>query len=101
MAIEREYQVRDYLIKKVKEIGGEARKIRYENRKGCADWMVLFGDIYLVELKGTKGKLSVSQARDIERLRKIDVPVQVINSKAGIDRFIKDVTWHYWFMREA
>ena len=101
MAIEREYQIKDYVVRKVKELGGVARKIKYENRNGCPDWLVVFGMIYLVELKSTHGKLRTSQAREIKKMKDVDVEVHVINSKAGIDSFIREIKWSFWLMREV
>jgi len=89
MAI-RERDVKDYFLKMLKTLPGKhiARKLSYENRIGAPDWMVIYNDIYLVELKKSDGKLSVGQEREIKRIEDAGSEVYVLMSYDDVDYFI-------------
>lgn len=96
-----EREVKKYFIKRLKDFSSDvvARKINYENGRGCPDWMVIFYDIYLVELKGTEGKLRKSQQNEIKNMAKTNVKVHVIDSKAKVDEFVRTIEWSSWILR--
>ena len=74
-------------------IGAYARKIIYENRRGCPDWMVVHnGYIYLVELKSPTGKLTITQVNEHARiLTEGDFQVTVLKTYNDIDKFIEEI----------
>jgi len=88
MAI-RERDVKDYLLVMLNSIGAHARKIKYENRIGCPDWLVVKNGIYLVELKGPKGKLSVGQEREFKRIEDAGDTVHILMNYDDVDDFIE------------
>ena len=96
-----EREVTKYFLEKLKEVGAEARKIKYENRRGCPDWMVVYEVLYLVELKSTKGQLDPFQKREKERFEKLNVEVLVIRSKKDVDTFIRDIQWTFWIYEDT
>ncbi len=90
MAI-KERDVKEYFLKMVASIGGLARKIKYENRNGCPDWMVTHEGIYLVELKRPKGGLTIIQNNERNRILKHGGYVYVVHSYDEVDDFIEDI----------
>jgi hypothetical protein len=85
-----ESAVRSYLLRRVKEHGGEVRKVRWIGRRGAPDEVVLAnGKHPLVELKKPKGgKLEPHQAREHARLRKAAFEVCVLWTFEDVDKFI-------------
>lgn len=96
----RESTIEKYLVKKVKECGGEIRKLKWIGRRGAPDRLVGFrqkmsgpfvnqmGNHILIELKATGKKPDAHQLREIEKLRNINFQVWVIDSKRKVDKFI-------------
>jgi hypothetical protein len=105
----RESEVEKYLVKRVKELGGEVRKVKWEGRRGAPDRIVMLpetrnpeddnpemGRTIWVELKRPGGKATFpknaheeAQHREHERMRKMGQRVAVIDSKAGVDEVLK------------
>lgn len=85
-----EKEIENYLVDAVKAIGGMVRKIKFVNRRGCPDRLVIHNGSHFVELKRPKGgKLSKLQEREIETMREHGASVHVINTKALVDKFIE------------
>lgn len=87
----RESVIEKYLVKRVKERGGEVRKVKWLDRRGAPDRLVLFctGDLHLVELKATGKKLEPHQGREHRRLQRLGVQVWVLDSIEAVDRFLR------------
>jgi hypothetical protein len=82
----RESVIEQALYKRVLLLCGEIRKLSYVGRRGAPDRMVVLpGRLVLVELKATDKTPDPHQAREIERLRNLGVPVVVISSFDDID----------------
>lgn len=91
---EREKDGERYLVKRVQQLGGIVRKVRWLDRPGAPDRFVAFPEMrvpvgrvvpaeqWFVEMKAPDGSLKPHQAREIERLRKVGVGVKVLY---GID----------------
>lgn len=82
-----------YLKRRVKETGGETRKVKWLGRRGAPDRLVgwpLHGCAFFVEMKEADQPwgLQDHQAREIEWLRACGFHVVVLSSKAEIDDFI-------------
>jgi hypothetical protein len=95
---ERESDIEDYLVGKVKAMGGEVRKVKWEGRNGAPDRLVMLPEEYgpdttiWVELKAPGRGLIFpatpherQQHREHDRMRKMGQRVEVIDSYAGVD----------------
>jgi hypothetical protein len=103
----RESTIEDYLVKRVKERGGEVRKVTWQGRKGAPDRFVMLpprttGSLakYIdraiwVELKA-EGLAALfphtpherQQHREHERMRAMGQRVVVVDSYAGVDEVL-------------
>lgn len=99
----RESDIEKYLVKRVKELGGEIRKVKWIGRQGAPDRLVMlpevevgrFGDAIWVELKAP-GKAATfpadaherKQAREHKRMRAMGQRVEVVDSLEGVDRVL-------------
>lgn len=91
----RERDIERALIKRVKEVGGEVRKVVWQGRRGAPDRLVLLPKnrrrarpLVFVELKAPKGKVSRLQALEHEILARYGVRVIVLNSIEQIEEVI-------------
>lgn len=85
----RESEIEDYLIKRVKELGGEVRKLKWIGRVGAPDRFVgVFGKNFIIELKATGKKPRAYQWREILFLRDCGMVVWVADSIAAIDEIL-------------
>jgi hypothetical protein len=94
----REGQVRAHLVKRVKEVGGEIRKVQWVGRKSAPDELVMLpaispyhgddGKSVFVELKATG--LAATFPNDAhERMRKFGLRVVVIDSIEGVEELLR------------
>lgn len=113
----RERDIEDYLVKRVKSMGGEVRKVKWIGRKNAPDRVVMLpGRVrvtppdntgfsrlagvdlpktYWVELKPFGGLATFpknaherAQAREHKRMRDVGQHVVVIDSFAGVDALL-------------
>jgi len=97
----RESDIEKYLVKRVKELGGECRKIQFIGRPGAPDRLVMLPEEYFpvrhmlrhaltlwVELKAPGKKAEPHQLREHARMRKMGQRVVVIDSLAGVDEVL-------------
>ena len=87
----REKEIEQYLVKKVKEIGGKAFKFTSPGNNGVPDRMVCLpgGRIFFVELKAPGGKTRPDQNNQIKKLHDLGCEVFVIDNKETINRLIE------------
>lgn len=97
-----ERDVVKYLSKRVKQMGGEARKVRWEGRNSAPDWLVMLpaiqhpgvidldapGRTIWIELKAPGKKPTAAQAREHERMRKMGQRVEVVDSFERVDEVL-------------
>ena len=91
----RESEIEKYLVKSVKEVGGEVRKVKWLGRNGAPDRLVMLpprdreenGTIW-VELKATGKVPEPHQLREHERMRAVSQIVVVIDSTEGVDALL-------------
>ena len=103
----RESSIEDYLVRRVRELGGEVRKVQWIGRKGAPDRLVMlppgivvypgpeFGYTIWVELKA-EGLAALfphtpherQQHREHERMRAMGQLVVVIDSYAGVEELL-------------
>ena len=90
----RESKVEEHLVKRVKALGGEVRKVGWIGRANAPDRLVLLPDRWrpcrapwhpLIELKRPTKGATKAQAREHERLRAAGFTVLVLNSIEAID----------------
>ena len=97
----RESVIERYLVKRVKEAGGEVRKVKWIGRRGAPDRLVMLpGDrtltglvfsrlCYWVELKAPGEPLKPHQAREHNRMRDMGQFVVKIDSLEQVDELLK------------
>lgn len=93
----REAEVESYLTARVRQHGGEVRKVKWLGRNGAPDRLVMFpteqltetltipGTHAFVELKRPGEKPRPNQLREHDRLRACGFTVLVIDSFEGVD----------------
>jgi len=92
----RESDIEKYLVKRVKEMGGEVRKVKWIGRNGAPDRLVMLpylcrpGDpmTLWVELKATGKVPEPHQLREHKRMRAMGQTVAVIDSLEGVDALL-------------
>lgn len=99
----RESIIEKHLVKRVKELGGEVRKVQWVGRRGAPDRVVLVPPsrrpwfnldsskyhLIWVELKATGVKPEAHQLREHERMRKMGQRVVVIDSLEGVEELLR------------
>lgn len=93
----REAEVESYLTTRVRQHGGEVRKVKWLGRNGAPDRLIMFpteqltetltipGTHAFVELKRPGEKPRPNQLREHDRLRACGFTVLVIDSFEGVD----------------
>lgn len=94
-----ERDIEKYLVRRVKELGGEVRKVQWIGRNGAPDRLVMvpamkdfsapvvyhYPRTIWVELKAPGQKAKPHQRREHERMRAMGQRVVVIDSLEGVD----------------
>ena len=96
----RERDIERHLVKRVKALGGEVRKVSWIGRRGAPDRLVMLPEVRInnrpalpplaawVELKAP-GKLpTLQQLREHDRLRAMGQRVEVIDSLEGVGELL-------------
>ena len=86
----RESEIEEYLVDRVKSLGGVVRKLKWAGRRGAPDRFVKLPNkpVMLIELKAPGKVPEPHQDREIKRLRDVGVHVEVVDSKAMVDKLI-------------
>lgn len=85
----RERDVEKYLGDKVKALDGEVRKVKWINRNGAPDRLVMLWGGHFVEVKKPGEKLEPHQVREHNRMKKHGLSVHVVDSYESVDAFIR------------
>lgn len=108
----REATIEKYLVKQVKAVGGEVRKVQWIGRRGAPDRVVMLPEamrleesvvvkdikvmvkkadaaLVWVELKAPGEKPTAAQEREHKRMRDVGQTVLVIDSLEGVDELLK------------
>ena len=83
-----EAKVEDYLIERVKALGGEHRKLRWVGRDGAPDRMVWFEfpQVGVIEVKREiGGVVRACQTREMNRMRAAGWPVFLVSNFFEVD----------------
>ena len=86
----RESEIEKYLVKRVKELGGQIRKVQWIGRNGAPDRRVMLPNKFpvWVELKATGKKAEPHQVREHTRMRGLGELVEVIDSIEAVDELL-------------
>lgn len=101
----RERDIERHLVKRVKALGGEVRKVQWIGRRGAPDRLVMLpartltasldcawcnpkGIAVYVELKAPGVKPEAHQLREHIRMRAMGQRVEVIDSIEGVERLL-------------
>lgn len=94
----RERDIEAYLVKRVKAMGGEVRKVQWIGRRGAPDRLVMLpenwsggrceAEFIWVELKAPGVKPEPHQMREHARMRALHQTVVVIDSLAGVEELL-------------
>lgn len=95
----RESEIEEYLVERVKALGGEVRKVRWVGRRGAPDRIVMLparlpegsgwtDPTIWVELKAPGEKTKPHQLREHERMRRMGQRVEVVDSLKGVDEVL-------------
>lgn len=101
----REREIERYLVKRVKELGGEVRKVQWIGRRGAPDRLVMLPAEWVacidgasradwrkattwVELKASCEKPEPHQLREHARMRRMGQRVVVIDDVEGVEALL-------------
>lgn len=85
----RESTIENYLVERVKAMGGECRKLRWIGRNGAPDRIVMLnGQVIFIELKAPGEKAKPHQVREHERMRRMGQRVEVVDSFERVDEVL-------------
>lgn len=88
-----ERDIEAYLVKRCKEIGALCDKFVSPQRRSVPDRLITFGGrVLFVELKATGKKPTEAQVRDHERRRAAGAEVVWLDSVAGVDAVLGDLS---------
>ena len=86
----RESTIENYLVERVKAMGGEVRKVKWIGRHGAPDRLAMLpGKTLWVELKAPGEKAKPHQVREHERMRRMGQCVVVIDSIEGVEELLR------------
>jgi hypothetical protein len=88
----RESMIEAHLVRRVKALGGEVRKVQWVGRRGAPDRLVMLGTVWphaiWIELKAPGVKAEAHQLREHARMRAMGQRVEVIESIEGVERLL-------------
>ena len=94
----RERDIERHLVKRVKALGGEVRKVKWIGWRGAPDRLVMLpenwrgrrdeGELIWVEIKAPGVKAEAHQLREHDRMRRMYQTVVVIDSIEGVDALL-------------
>jgi len=89
----RERDIEAYLRDEIRKAGGRAYKFVSPGNNGVPDRIVILpgGEVIFVELKAPGKKPTAIQSAQIAKIKALGCKVYVIDSKAGVDVFLREV----------
>ena len=86
----RESDIEKYLVKRVKQLGGEIRKAKWIGHVGAPDRRVMLPGRppVWIELKAPGVKPRSTQIREHNRMRRLGEFVEVVDSMEGVDALL-------------
>jgi len=88
-----EKDIEKYFVKEVKKLEGVAYKFRSPSNVGVCDRVVCLpcGEIWFVEIKQAKGRLSTLQQLHAQELIRLGANYACLWSIEDVDKFIKEI----------
>lgn len=86
-----ERDIEKYLVRRVKAIGGEIRKVQWIGYNGAPDRLVMYKGATFVELKRPGKDLEPHQQREHNRMFVKGIDVAMLNSFTAVDYFIGEL----------
>lgn len=82
-----ERDIEQYLVRRIKRLGGMAEKFTSPGRRSVPDRLVTLpgGRVVFIELKAPGKNPTENQLRDHQRRRNLGCEVMVIDTKEGVD----------------
>ena len=82
-----------HLKKLVQGSGGQYRKVRWEGRRGCPDCFIWWEwpRAAFVEIKADLDRYSKLQAREVERMQDMGIPVFTARTIEDVEDIVKKV----------
>lgn len=82
-----ERDIEQYLVRRIKRLGGMAEKFTSPGRRSVPDRLVTLpgGRVVFIELKAPGKNPTENQLRDHQRRRDLGCEVMVIDTKEGVD----------------
>ncbi len=87
----RESQIENRLIKELKKLGIETRKVQWIGRDGAPDRLILANGGIWVELKAPGEKPRLNQVIEHKKMRAAGMRVEIIDSIQQIDELIGSI----------
>ena len=86
----KESDIEKYLVKRVKDVGGQIRKAQWVSHVGAPDRRVMLPNRMpiWIELKAPGKKPEPHQVREHNRMRKLGELVEIIDSYEAVDNLI-------------
>lgn len=84
-----ERDVENHLIREVRKIGGDCRKVQWVGRRGAPDRLVMYKGAHFVELKRPGGKPRRNQLKEIHKLNRHGITAICLTTIAEVDNFIE------------
>jgi len=86
----KESDIEKYLVKRVKDVGGQIRKAQWVGHVGAPDRRVMLPNRMpiWIELKAPGKKPEPHQVREHNRMRKLGELVEIIDSYEAVDNLI-------------
>jgi len=87
----RESQIENRLIKELKKLGIETRKVQWIGRDGAPDRLILANGGIWAELKAPGEKPRLNQVIEHKKMRAAGMRVEIIDSPEGVDRLVGEL----------
>lgn len=87
-----EKDIEQYLVKQSTDMGALVRKVQWVGHNHCPDRLIMTNAISVwVEVKAPGKAPRPGQEREHQRMRRVSQKVITIDSKDGVDQFIKEL----------
>jgi len=88
-----EKEIEAYFVKEIQKLDGIAFKFRSTSNAGVCDRIACLpsGEVWFVEIKQVKGKLSTLQQFHANDLRRLNMNYACLWSKEHVDNFIQEI----------
>lgn len=85
----RESEIEAYLVKRVKELGGDTRKLKWIGRRGAPDRFVMLYGGFFIETKAPGKPLREEQKKEIKKMLKHGIAVWVADTLTRVDMVLE------------